>query len=728
MSTSSRARRALLALGLGLLAGCQNPLASETVRPQLARPAAGKPAPAVVRHDPQVLPLPLTAGRALVEVSSGKLLTGQAALQALNLPFFEDSGAAYRLQALALNRTLVTATSLEEDLYVKGGQAIMGASDAAGQFKLIDAPADRAFVLSVQLAASHRLSAIVPVGANTAEVDEGTSMVAEMARWQIRSAKPADGSEADRTTMADLPATTVAALHLKSRDFVFPADLDPGEGPVPSVDALKVGAGHVLRNRYVAAFGSRITAAGDTVADWLSDAWRDILGYRPLALTRVAGNGRRGANQNDGLLAAESSLTGPNDAVADAAGHVVIAEEDEHLLRYVPAADLPGGVLGYPGPMQAGRIYTVAGVVNGPPSLADFDGFYQPIEASAAADPAEAPPLAVGFPIYSPYRVALANGDMFFTSRFGHRVFFVPGSNVTGRYGRDFLGGRLYTLAGHGAPRGGDLLEPERQDYLYGEGAPGLEANLSEPTGLAVDQAGNVYLLDSGYAENELADAIASDETDATYTFPNPGASGRTILVYHGTIRIVRASDGAIVTLKLTLGGQAFPVTGAQDLQLVEKDGVRTLYVADTNKHWVFKVEVPADLTATPLTAAITPVLGTIDEPGYVRNGVDLPDAFHAFDGVPLADARLNGPTSLTFDQEGRLIVADAGTRRVRLLDQGKVYTIAGGFDTRYLEGDARLGYMPQTTSVRLDPDGNLLLVDRKEQLVRKIWTRRGSL
>ncbi|MFP5501056.1 MAG: hypothetical protein ACLGIN_01115 [Candidatus Sericytochromatia bacterium] len=728
MSTTSRARRALLALGLGLVAGCQSPLATESARPQLARPASSRPAPAVVRQDPQLLPLPATAGRALVEVGSGKLLTGQAALQALTLPFFEDSGA-YRLQAMALNRTLVTATSLEEDLYVKGGKAIMGASDASGKFSLVDAPADRAFVLSVQLAASHRLSAIVPVGANSAEVDEGTSMVAEMARWQIRSAKPADGSEADRTTMADLSATTVAALHLKSRDFVFPADLDPGAGPVPSVDALKVGAGHVLRNRYVAAFGSRITSAGDTVADWLSDAWRGILGYRPLALTRVAGNGRRGANQNDGLKAVESSLTGPNDAVAGAGGHVVIAEQDEHLLRYVPASDLPGGYLGYPGPMQAGRIYTIAGVVNGPTSLEDFDGFYQPIEASAAADPAEAPPLAVGFPIFTPYRVALTDaGDMFFTSKFGHRVFYVPASNVTGRYGRDFLAGRLYTLAGHGAARGGDELEDERQDYLYGEGAPGLEANLAEPTGLAVDQAGNVYMLDSGYAENELADAIASDETDATYTFPNPNATGRTILVYHGTIRIVRASDGAIVTLKLTLGGQPFPVTGAQDLQLVEQGGVRTLYVADTNKHWVFKVEVPADLTATPLTAAITPVLGAIDEPGYVKDGVALPDAFHAFDGVPLADARLNGPTSLTFDQAGRLIVADAGTRRVRLLDDGKVYTIAGGFDTRYLEGDARLGYMPQTTSVRLDRDGNLLLVDRKEQLVRKIWTRRGSL
>jgi hypothetical protein len=273
-------------------------------------------------------------------------------------------------------------------------------------------------------------------------------------------------------------------------------------------------------------------------------------------------------------------------------------------------------------------------------------------------------------------------------------------------FGRSYPPGRLYTIAGDGnvgAANQADAIDARN-------------FQLNFPTGLALDTAGNVFLLDS--IEGEV----------------------RVILNAANTA----ANQGKIYTLNLKdVGGTApFLADGGQDLKVVDPDGnpattPNYLYVVDTNHHRVVRTDLgnlnTLDATAgNPLTVGV--VMGVKDEPGYLRAGLTYPDIHDVSKALPEADARLNAPTSIAFDSAGNMIVADRA--RLHMLEAasldpavaGNTYVIAGGLDTRFLVGDARLGYFPSTAQIQYDPTSrNVLVCDPKENLVRRLWTARGT-
>jgi hypothetical protein len=209
-----------------------------------------------------------------------------------------------------------------------------------------------------------------------------------------------------------------------------------------------------------------------------------------------------------------------------------------------------------------------------------------------------------------------------------------------------------------------------------------------------------------------------------------------------GEIRYVRATGGdagTIYSLKLQDGGgNPVSVTGAQDLRLVESAQGNYLYLALTPRHVVYRITLPSTLATLDSTQACTSqvILGTLDTPGLVDTAqVTFPDAFTASAGTPKAATLLNAPVSLDFDAAGDLLVADAG--RVRLVEaaavppgaSGNVYTIAGGFETNFAEGDARLAAFPTSAYMNVDPtSGNVLIADPEMGLIRKLWTGRSFL
>jgi hypothetical protein len=128
-------------------------------------------------------------------------------------------------------------------------------------------------------------------------------------------------------------------------------------------------------------------------------------------------------------------------------------------------------------------------------------------------------------------------------------------------------------------------------------------------------------------------------------------------------------------------------------------------------------------------------VLGVKDEPGYIRAGLTYPDIHDISKAMAAADARLNAPSSLDFDSAGNMIVADRG--RIHMMEAAgldpvaatrNTYVIGGGLDTRYVSGDSRLCYFPGGAQVRYDPvSRNLLVIDPFENLIRCLWTARGT-
>jgi hypothetical protein len=171
------------------------------------------------------------------------------------------------------------------------------------------------------------------------------------------------------------------------------------ESDTPRIDALLTGSGHLLRNAYVEYFGARTTPSGQTstpaAANTLSDAWQQALGFRPLALTRLAGNGSRGFDQSENRPAGEVSIASPVDVVTDAQGNVYFSQFDLNLISVVPRQTLTGPFLGSAAPsLTAGNIYAAVGFSDSFPDPLDWEDNYQ-----------EGAPLTGGGAIHGPFRL-----------------------------------------------------------------------------------------------------------------------------------------------------------------------------------------------------------------------------------------------------------------------------------------------------------------------------------
>jgi hypothetical protein len=357
------------------------------------------------------------------------------------------------------------------------------------------------------------------------------------------------------------------------------------------------------------------------------------------------------------------------------------------------------------------------------------------MEQAAVADPAAAPLATEGAPIWLPFRLMLepatgaAMPHLFFTSRQGHRLYLIPGADLT-RYGRTFQAGRLYTIAGFGtAESKGALLVPDDPNtpdvdettyaYALGDGGPAYQAPLAFPQGVAEDSRHNLYVCDAGgygvpLVNNDPAATIVAQQTN----------------IYHQSIRLIRAADGKIFTFHLTKDGAAFPLSGALDLRVAETAGGNWIYVSDSLHHCVVRFALPADLAdldgAAPAVQPVEVVLGSYGTAGVRTADAAAPAVGAVNDGVPKAQVLLDTPTGLELDAAGNLVVADNG--RVRLLDQasGKVYTIAGSLPGGVDEGDARLVAPHPRYLTRQAGSGNMVVVDDPTGAVLKLWGDRG--
>jgi DNA-binding beta-propeller fold protein YncE len=708
-----------LALSLALLGGCVAGRGHVGVTAVPGGEKRGGPGPAFLTAPAAMAPrtlLPVPGGsRAFVALSGGADFIGRVELARLAVPALGNSAAPFRLlTALPLARAIVTAGTLADDLYTRNGAVVTGTTGLDGAFSLPGGrPAAGPSVVSALLASGHQLSAIFPEGQASGTLDEATTLVTELARWQL-----APDATALKPDVTDVASGTWTALVTATRELLGssqdPLTLEVQDvAGAPRVPALQRGAGHVLRNAYVEHFGSRTTPSGTGQANTLSDRWLAVLGFRPLALTRVAGNGVRGYDLSEARPAVDVPLAGPRHVATDHLGNVWFTQFDNHLVSVVPRYAMTGPLLGANASTLApGSIYNVVGVAGAIAGVVDWETQY----VGAGGNPA----VASGTPLYGPDRLVLerdgAGSHLYFTAPLTGRVMMVPHSTVS-RFGATLQAGRLYTVAGRGLPPANTTGWPAVNGQLATQG--GLWA----PTGLARDAQGNVWLLDAGNGQ------------------PNTGE-----------LMVVRASDGRIFRVPLQQNGVRLHPDGARELVL--SPAGTELYLADTARHCIFKVTRPADGTIAayasvpPVPLEVERVLGKPGQPGFLdftapgatvpaiedlSAGVAEPTGDLTTDGGPVASASvrvlLDSPTALTFDGLGRLLVGDTGTGRIRMLHAGAVYTLAGGLATRYVTGDARLAFLPGTSGLCWSPaDGTVLVTDEREALVRRLHTQRGIL
>lgn len=228
--------------------------------------------------------LPVTAGGGLVSNNGANLagnVTGPSYLISNNVGgLISNNVGGYRTLALALapvQKAVVYLTSPNEQFYAgANGDALFTFTDEAGNYAFKLAPAEAPIIVTVLLPKNRRLVGFLMSrkGENHLDVDLASTVVTEFLRDQARLSHRTFGSyQALATELPEILRLTRSLIEDGSLRFRQKAD-DPEDALDLSVNGLAA-----MRHAYVRAF-----AASNKP---LSDAWKRLLGYRPLLLDEV---------------------------------------------------------------------------------------------------------------------------------------------------------------------------------------------------------------------------------------------------------------------------------------------------------------------------------------------------------------------------------------------------------------------------------------------------------
>jgi hypothetical protein len=94
----------------------------------------------------------------------------------------------------------------------------------------------------------------------------------------------------------------------------------------------------------------------------------------------------------------------------------------------------------------------------------------------------------------------------------------------------------------------------------------------------------------------------------------------------------------------------------------------------------------------------------------------------HGFyrDGL-IADAMLNRPASLVINTDGSIYFADTANNAIRAIISGRVYTLSGNGIAGFADGHISEALFNQPSGLVFDADGNLLVADSGNHVIRKI-------
>lgn len=196
----------------------------------------------------------------------------------------------------------------------------------------------------------------------------------------------------------------------------------------------------------------------------------------------------------------------------------------------------------------------------------------------------------------------------------------------------------------------------------------GTAASLFNPTGIAVDASGNVYVADSG--------------NNAIRKITMPGAVVSTL-----------AGSGLMGSANNAVGTSA----SFNNPNGVAVDSAGNVYVADTYNNLIRKV--------TP-TGAVSTFAGT--GIGGGTNG-------------SAATATFSRPSGVAVDAAGNVYVADSLNGRIRLISVGQVTTFAGSGGGSYGDGPVASASFYWPVGVAVDSSGNVYVGDSNNNLIRKI-------
>lgn len=399
-------------------------------------------------------------------------------------------------------------------------------------------------------------------------------------------------------------------------------------------------------------------------------------------ITTYAGGGTGG----DGSVASAAALNGPAGLALDGAGNLYIAEKVGNKVRRV-AGDTK-------------MISTIAGT-----------GQY-----SYSGDGGHGTLATLRYPAGVAVDV---QGNVYIADSENHRIRRVSIQN-----------GVITTFAGTGT-RG-----------YSGDGGAATAASLNEPSGVGMDNQGNVWIADSG--NSRVRRVSISDGSIATIAGGGTGgvndggpangarlqypraiatdALNRLYIADESGHRLRKVAGLTATSIITTLAGNGtFTADGGGDGLLateawfaaptrMARDAAGNIYIADATDHRVRRIAAG--------TGVVSTFAGTGD-PGATG------------DNSAATGAKLNAPSGLAFDTAGNLYISDTGNHKIRKVAAGTgiITTYAGStFGYAGDGGPATLAKLYSPRGVAVDPEGNLYIADASNHRVRKVAAGTGVI
>jgi sugar lactone lactonase YvrE len=418
----------------------------------------------------------------------------------------------------------------------------------------------------------------------------------------------------------------------------------------------------------------------------------------------VAVNGTPGFS-GDGGLATTAQLNLPSGVAVDAQGNLFIADSTNRRIRKVApdgmistvAGNGVSGFGGDGGPAVSAMIGETLGIaVDAKGNLFIADARNQrvrQITPNGIINTLARITQAGWFG--SPVGIAIDDaGNLFVVDSFFHTIWKNPQDGLNSVAGDCRLAFNSVNL---------NYLFPCNGGFR-GDGGPATAALLNGPSGVAVDATGNLFIADSynhrirkvtpngviGTVAGNGTERFTGDDGPATAALLNNptdvavDTAGNLFIADSANYRIRKVTPTGIIS---TIVGGPAPSAAPVGIAV---DAKGSLWIAESNSHRIRKVSPEG-------------VISTVAGTG--RAG------FSGDDG-PANSAQLNFPRGIDVDAQGNLFIADVANRRVRkVAPDGVIRTVAGnGMPGFSGDGGPATSAALGVTSVAVDAQGNLFI------------------